>query len=364
MSPLADHAELHVAVRQLADQHLTRAPRPACRIVAGILAAMLSSSLASSDSQPFRGPPSSSAIPAVEMKRFKANLPYGGPTVARGPGGRVATAAGLGGRVPRVADSGSTAREQRQLVPLAELPEDRPRAAEPAVRGVRQPARPAARAARAGVRGRLSLPVRPRLRARLPQGRAPAPRADARHAARARPPFAAPKTPSGRAIPLATPPLPARPRAAWASARSPWRARCSSAWSANAGAAATSPALCCAAAAFAALWATSPLIEGCRLLAYGLGPLGALLAALAARHAIAHRPGLVHGHRGRGARGRGGGGARAGSSGAAREPIERALHGLVASCRRACTCRSRARPIRWRCRCSWSTRAGAAPAKS
>ena len=128
-----------------------------------------------------------------------------------------------------MADSG-TAGEQRQLVPLAELPEARPTRAEPAVRGVRQPARPAARAARSGVRGRLSLPVRAGLRARLPQRRAHAPRADARDAAR-RERRRAPRRRRRAGAPSRSRRRRSRRRrrAASASAWSPWWARCCSA---------------------------------------------------------------------------------------------------------------------------------------
>jgi P-type Cu+ transporter len=230
-------------------------------------------------------------------------------------------------RVERVADSSPT-RERRQLVPLPEPPEGRPQvASQPceACGSLLDPLRaPLVLAFEDGYRYLCGPECEREFRRGTRARRAPTPVTQRA----ATPSFGAPKTPSGRAIPLATPPLAAEGSRGLGFAAVAVAGALLLGLFASSEGPATLAAIACAAAMCATLFATYPLIKEVGVLAYGLGPLGALLAAFAARLAIADGQGSFM--------------SMVGASLAAaavvaraflefrsREPLDRALHALI-----------------------------------
>jgi Cu+-exporting ATPase len=173
----------------------------------------------------------------------------------------------------------------RLLVPLNEPPEDRPRAPSEPCEGcgsLLDPLRaPQVLAYEDHYRFLCGPECEREFRLGARQRRAPTPISQLTPA-----PFATPKIGSARMIPLALPPLRVEPgRGLWLAGFGVAAALVVGALGNTEGPAMAS-AFCSCLAAAAAAWATAPAIASTGWLAWGIGPLGALLAAVSARNAV------------------------------------------------------------------------------
>jgi P-type Cu+ transporter len=223
----------------------------------------------------------------------------------------------------------NAAREPRELVPLSALPEERPRAASQpceACGSLLDPLRTGVVLAfedayRYLCDARCERDFRQGVRQRRP----PTPISQ-----RAAAPVPTPMRQAAvvRAIPTATPPLADRPPQGLAFCAAGALAAMAIGIGASAPDLALVAALLCCAVGVWALWATRTLIDDIGWLAWGLGPSGAALAALAAHHAVTQGSGSWLGIEGA-ALAAAAVVARVWLDHGARAPIDRQLHALI-----------------------------------
>jgi Cu+-exporting ATPase len=184
-----------------------------------------------------------------------------------------------------------TSQQRAELVPLSTPPENRPRAPSVSCEGcgsLLDPLRaPLVLTFEDGYRFLCGAQCERDFRLGARQRRAPTPIAQRAAAGLHPTPHPTPKTGSARAIPLAIAPLSVPPGRGLGLGLGAVGGALVLGFFAHVPALALGSMLCSCAAAAAALWAASPAIKSAGWLPWGLGPAGAVLAAVSARAAVA-----------------------------------------------------------------------------